>query len=372
MICNRISVGNFRNITEADLPLTPGVNVLLGDNAQGKTSLLEAIYFISLGRSFRRAHESEVIKFGEDYSRISLDYSDAFRRQNITVFLSKDKQRHVEHNKVKISRMSDIIGQFRAVMFCPEHLSLVKDGPSERRAFLDVAISQLRPVYLRSLQKYNQILRQRNQLIKSAYFDRKNFDDTIEFWSSQLAHEAAVISKFRLWYVKLADEYVKKIFAKMTGEKEIPSLMYVGSSRQDPEEYSDVELTEKKYFELFMSNHDREISAGATLYGIHKDDIDIMLNGRSAKLYASQGQQRSLVISLKLSEGEICRVDMGEYPVFLLDDVLSELDERRRAFLQNEMNSRQVIMTTCEKESVIKAEDINVINVSSGRFFRNT
>ena len=371
MICNRISVGNFRNIENAEVTFTPGVNILLGDNAQGKTSLLEAIYFISLGRSFRSVHESELIKFGEEYSRISLDYSDAVRNQNITIFLSKDKRRHVEQNKVKITKMSDIIGQFRAVMFCPEHLSLVKHGPSKRRAFLDVAISQLRPVYLKSLQKYNQILRQRNQLIKSAYNDRKSFDDTIEFWSRQLAHEAAVISKFRLWYTKLADEHVKRLFVRMTGEREVPEIVYVGSSKQAPEEYSDVALTEKKYFELLMSNHDREIALGATVYGIHKDDIEIMLNGRSARLFASQGQQRSLAITLKLAEGEICKTDSGEYPVLLLDDVLSELDGRRRAFLQNEINSRQVIMTTCERENISRSPNVNIINVTAGEYRKN-
>jgi DNA replication and repair protein RecF len=267
--------------------------------------------------------------------------------------------------------MSDIIGQFRAVMFCPEHLSLVKDGPAERRAYLDVAISQLRPVYLKSLQRYSQILRQRNQLIKSAYHDRKAFDDTIEFWSAQLAHEAAVISKFRLWYTKLADEYVKKFFVRMTGEKELPGLVYLGSSKQNEEEYSNVELTEARYFDLLMSNHDREIALGATAYGIHKDDIEILLNGRSARLYASQGQQRSIAITMKLAEGEICKTDCGEYPVFLLDDVLSELDAKRRAFLQNEMNSRQVIMTTCEKEGISRSNGVNVINVVGGEYYRS-
>ena len=368
MICNRISVGNFRNIENADVTFTPGVNILLGDNAQGKTSLLEAIYFVSLGRSFRSVHEADLIKFGEEYSRISLDYADAIRNQNITIFLSKDKRRHVEQNRVKITKMSDIIGQFRAVMFCPEHLSLVKDGPSERRAFLDVAISQLRPVYLKSLQKYNQILRQRNQLIKSAYKDRSTFDATVEFWSRQLAHEAAIISKFRLWYAKLADEHVKRLFARMTGERELPEIVYLGSSKQDPEEYANVELTEERYFELLMSNHDREIALGATAYGIHKDDLEIMLNGKSARLYASQGQQRSIAIALKLAEGEICKTDCGEYPVFLLDDVLSELDGKRRAFLQNEINSRQVIMTTCERENISRSPSVNIINVEKGEY----
>jgi DNA replication and repair protein RecF len=367
MKCNGISVGNFRNISNTEVAFTPGVNVLYGENAQGKTSLLEAIYLVSLGRSFRSAHEADLIKFGEDYARISLDFADSLRNQNITIFLSRDKRRQVEQNRVKVTKMSDIIGQFRAVMFCPEHLSLVKDGPAERRAYLDVAISQLRPVYLKSLQRYSQILRQRNQLIKSAYHDRKAFDDTIEFWSAQLAHEAAVISKFRLWYSKLADEHVKRFFLRMTGEREIPEIVYLGSSKQEPDSYLDTDFTEKRYFELLMSAHDREIAQGATLFGVHKDDLEINLNGKSARIYGSQGQQRSLSITMKLAEGEICRTDCGEFPVFLLDDVLSELDGRRRAFLQSEMQERQVIMTTCEP--IEKSPSVNVITVKNGEFF---
>ncbi len=366
MICNGISVNNFRNIKAASVAFDRGVNVLHGDNAQGKTSLLEAIYLISLGRSFRSAHEADLIKFGEEYSRISLDYADSLRNQNITVYLAKDKRKQVEQNRVKVTKMSDIIGQFRAVMFCPEHLSLVKDGPSERRAYLDVAISQLRPVYLKSLQKYNQILKQRNQLIKSAYHDRKSFDDTIEFWSAQLAREAAVISRFRLWYSKLADEQVKKAFLRMTGEREVPEIIYCGSSKADPDSYTDQAETERRYFELLMSSHDREIAQGATLYGIHKDDLEINLNGRSARIYASQGQQRSISVTMKLAEGEICRADTGEYPVFLLDDVLSELDSKRRLYLQSEMQDRQVIMTTCE--AVEKRDGVKIITVKNGEF----
>ena len=367
MICRGIQACNFRNISEAAVAFSPGVNILHGENAQGKTALLEAIYFISLGRSFRSAHETDLIKFGEDYSRISLDYADALRNQNITVLMSRDRRRQVEQNKVKVTKMSDMIGQFRAVMFCPEHLSLVKDGPSERRSYLDVAISQIRPMYLKSLQTYNRILKHRNQLIKNSYFDRTSFDSTIELWSRQLAREAAVISKFRAWYTELADRSVRQLFFRMTGEKEIPSLSYVSSLRGDID-YLDMTSTEEKYFELLMSSHDREIAAGATLFGIHKDDLEISLNGRAARIYASQGQQRSISVAMKLAEGEICRTDCGEFPVFLLDDVLSELDERRRSFLQNEMAERQVIMTTCERLAAMNTA--NVITVKDGKYFQ--
>ncbi len=366
MLCKSISVSNFRNIKEAEVAFGSGVNILHGFNAQGKTSLLEAISFVSLGRSFRSAHEADLISFGEEISRISLDYADVLRDQNITLTMSRDRRRRVEHNRVKVGKMSDIIGQFRAVMFCPEHLSLVKDGPAERRAYLDVALSQLRPVYLKSLQRYNQILKQRNQLIKGAYDDRRAFDQTIEFWSSQLAHEAAVISRFRLWYTKECDAHVKKLFYGMTGECELPDVVYAPSSKEEPDAHSDTDYIEKKYFELLMSHHDREIAQGATLYGVHKDDLEIALNGKSARIFASQGQQRSISVALKLAEGEITMTDTGEYPVFLLDDVLSELDVKRREFLQNEITDKQVIMTTCEM--VEPSDGVNVIEVKNGEF----
>jgi len=365
MICNGLSVNNFRNIKAADVAFDRGVNVLHGDNAQGKTSLLEAIYFISLGRSFRSAHEADLIMFGEDYSRISLDYADSLRNQNIRVYLAKDKRKQVEQNRVKVTKMSDIIGQFRAVMFCPEHLSLVKDGPSERRAYLDVAISQLRPVYLKSLQKYNQILKQRNQLIKSAYFDRKAFDDTIEFWSAQLAHEAAVIASYRHRYLSLAEKAVEVCFSEMTNGRETPSLVYVGSSKQAEEEYADVARTEEVYLNLLTTRHDREIGAGCTLYGTHKDDVDILLNGVSARLFASQGQQRSLALAMKLAEGEVCHRICGELPVFLFDDVFSELDSTRRAYLSEKIEGKQVIITSCDPACVGNA---HVISVENGRY----
>ena len=152
----------------------------------------------------------------------------------------------------------------------------------------------------------------------------------------------------------------------MTGEREVPEIIYCGSSKADPESYMDQGETERRYFELLMSSHDREIAQGATLYGIHKDDLEINLNGKSARIYASQGQQRSISVTMKLAEGEICRADTGEYPVFLLDDVLSELDTKRRIYLQSEMQERQVIMTTCE--AVEKRDGVRVIEVKNGEF----
>lgn len=366
MICNRITLRDFRNIAEAEVAFCDGVNILMGENAQGKTNLLEAIAYAALGRSFRTLHDEEMIRFGAEMAEVSVDFTDSQRRQNITVRLMKGKRRRIEQNRVKVGRVSDIVGQFRTVLFCPEHLSLIKDGPAERRNFLDVAISQLYPLYLRSLQRYNQILKQRNQLIRNYEDDPKTFRDTVEFWSVQLAHEAALIAQYRYRYLLQAGESVKESFAEMTGGTEVPEVAYDGSSGQAPEAYADVGMTEKIYRELLLTRHEREIGAGTTLWGIHKDDITIRLNGREARLYASQGQQRSLALALKLAEGEVCRKVCGEVPVFLLDDVFSELDRNRRAYLAEKIRGRQVIITSCEPQNAVAGR---VIGVKNGAFF---
>ena len=369
MICNKITVSGFRNIDEATVEFSPSVNILIGDNAQGKTNLLEAIYFITLGKSFRSATETEMIGFEREFASVSLDFSDAVREQNISVSIFRDRRKKFEQNGVKIFKMSDVVGELRAVLFCPEHLSIIKEGPSQRRAFLDVAISQLRPSYLHSLQKYNKFLKQRNKLLKDAQDDRTAFDQTVEFWSAGLAAEGARLALMRKKYIEIADGYVKKYFAEMTGGRELPQLKYAGSAKQDIELYEDEKATEAKFYELLTSNLEREIAVGSTLWGAHKDDIDISINGREARVYCSQGQQRSLALSMKLAEGEICKNDCGEPPVFLFDDVFSELDAARREYLINEIKGKQVIMTGCDTGIFEQARDAKIIRVENGKYF---
>ena len=366
MHCNRIQVTDFRNIATADVSFDDGVNILHGANAQGKTNLLEAIGYAAIGKSFRTSHDEDMIRFGTDMAEISLDFTDSVRKQNITVRMMRGKRKRIELNRVKVDRVSDVVGTFRTVLFCPENLSLIKSGPAERRSYLDIAISQLYPVYLKSLQRYNQILKQRNQLIRNAEDDRKTFRDTIEFWSAQLAHEAAVIASYRVRYLQSASVCIRDCFFEMMGEREIPTAVYEGSSHQAPEEYEDLARTEKIYLDLLMTHHDREIGAGSTLWGIHKDDIDIRLNDQSARTFASQGQQRSLALAMKLAEGEVCAKICGEKPVFLFDDVFSELDSSRRAYLSGKMSDRQVIMTTCEPSGSVGGK---LISVEDGRYY---
>ncbi len=370
MYCKGISVKDFRNIENAEVSFCEGVNVLAGENAQGKTNLLEAVFYASVGRSFRSAFTSQMIRFGCDSADISLDFRDSKRDQNIHVRIFHDKQRLVEKNGVRAEKLSDIMGSFRSVLFCPEHLSLIKDGPSERRAFLDMAISRMYPMYIHSLQKYNHILKQRNALIKNAIADRETFDSTVELWSMQLAEEAAIISDMRLRFIRRAEVYINKFFNEMTDGGEQPKVIYHGNAGLPEDDYLDRKKTAQRYLELLMGSHEREIYSGATLFGTHKDDLDISLNGKSARIYASQGQQRSLALAMKLAEGEICREEFGDYPVFLFDDVLSELDVTRRDYLINRMKGKQVIITTCEPDALSSVIDGVKIKVSDGRYER--
>lgn len=355
MLCKKVELQNFRNAECETVTFDSGINVLHGENAQGKTNLLEAIYYVSLGKSFRGSKDAEIIRFGEEYAAISLDFIAQGREQNVTMRFSDNarQKKTVTHNGVKITKLSELVGEFRAVLFSPDHLQMIKDGPSLRRNYLDVAISQLRPMYLHSLQKYNKILLNRNKLIKNAEEDRATFDSTIDFWSAQLAHEAAIIAKARAEYVQKSGDIIAEFYRRMCQSGEIdetPELIYAGSAKQDGELYFDTEVTEKNFLRLLTDFHEREIAAGSTLYGIHKDDIIINLNGKNTRLYSSQGQQRSLALAMKLAEGEICRMDCGEYPVFLFDDVFSELDSIRRKNLLREIADRQVIITSCESD----------------------
>ena len=261
MICKSVSLENFRNITSAKVGFCEGVNILIGENGAGKTNLIEAVCLASIGKSHRGAGEDELINFSAENGFVSVDFSDSVRTQNITVLLQRGKRRQVELNKVGIRRLLEMVGTFSTVLFCPEHLSIIKDGPAARRNYLDVAISQLRPVYVAALQRYNHILRQRNKLIREAKEDRRTFDETIDFWSEQLAAEAALISSVRAGYVKRAGGCVAAIFADMTGAREAPGLKYIGSSKDEEGFYFDREAVKNRYMELLSSSYEREIAA---------------------------------------------------------------------------------------------------------------
>ena len=356
MICQRIAFRNFRNIEKEEICLEPGVNLLYGDNAEGKTNALEGIYLLAQGRSHRTVHEKEFIRHGENFAALKMLYRDQNRSQTLEMrFMGKGKKACAK-NGVYLRKMSEFIGNFRAVLFCPEHLAIVKSGPAERRAFVDGGISQLDSSYVTSLQKYNMILAQRNKLIASAAFDRTVFDSTAEIWARQLADAAHAVASKRLHYVGKVNESVKQILSDMTCGRESAEISYKKA------------LSAEEYYKLFTENTEREIRAGITLYGPHKDDVEILLGGLSARSFASQGQQRSLAVAMKLAEGEISKKESGEYPVFLMDDLLSELDGTRSEYLLSAFTDRQVIITGCTADAVQRFKGKGLFRVEKGRY----
>ncbi len=372
MICSSISFCNYRNISLETVSFSPGVNVLWGDNAQGKSNILEGIYFFARGRSFRGARERELIRFGEKHAGLSLTFQKAGAQYPVTLEaeLPQTGKKALRRGGARLSGVRELIGAFRAVLFCPLHLSLVGGGPALRRNFLDIALSQLYPGYLDSLSRYNRILIQRNALIKSG----GSTDTAVwEVYARQLARLGADIAARRHTYMQALEAHVRGIFEGMTDGRETARLTYQSGAIPEGDTPDEAQIRKEGEARLFFSltgSIEREMRYGATLYGTHKDDIAIRLNDKVARTYASQGQQRSLALAMKLAEGELARDIGGEYPVFLLDDVLSELDGQRRSFILQALTDRQIIVTSCEPAH-FGTDTVQMLQVREGKIIRS-
>ena len=359
MKIEKLRVENFRNIESASLSFCDGVNLLYGQNAQGKTNILEAVYYFARGKSFRGSSDGELKKFGQDGFFIEMAFEGRDRKQSLAYRVyAKDKKKY--RNGAEEERITDMIGHFRAVLFFPEHLTLVKEGPSLRREFMNIGISQIKPMYLNIYAEYNKILENRNTILKNAQKGLYYSEEQLSIWSDSLAKRAAYINEKRSEYIKKISESAKRILYELSNGREELSLEYKSDIQGE-------ENIEEQYRNLLKSSIDREIATGCTLYGIHRDDIEIKINGISARSFASQGQQRSIVLALKMAEGEVCREYSGEYPVFLFDDVLSELDEKRRGYIMEKKADRQILITACEKHGFDLSE-VNIIKVEKGTY----
>ena len=359
-----LTAQNYRNISSARMTFSPGVNLLYGENAQGKTNALECIYLFARGKSYRSAGDDNLVKFGEKGFRIGISFSSDAGEQTLE-YRYYDGSRKRLKNGAPV-RLSEMIGHFRAVLFCPEHLSLVKGAPQERRSFLNIALSQCRPVYLKLCDDYNRILENRNCLLKEIqkgfHYDR----DELFSWTERLSDAAAQIAAYRINYLNKLAPHAADLLSDLSGEKEKLALSYESEAEGETEEE-----IKTSYRRLFSEKTDREIAAGCTLFGAHRDDMEIKINDISVRSFASQGQQRSVVLALKLAEGEVCRDETGEYPVFLFDDVMSELDENRRGYVLRETGGRQVILTACEFGG-FDPRSVHAIGVSGGTFTEQT
>ena len=363
MRIKRFVAENFRNIENTDIVFSPGINLFHGKNAQGKTNALEGIYIFSRGRSFRTSDERDLVKNGKDGFRIMLEYEDKLGDASLeySVF-GREKRR--KKNGYKISSVTEMIGSFKTVLFSPDDLRIVKDGPEERRAFLNIAAAGCYPAYIKIYADYKKALDNRNCLLKGLkngmYFDMGE----LESWSYTMSEYASHIYKYRKEYIKKLELYANELQKSISDGKEELTLSYKSGISDDALEISDIR---DEYFRLLTSNTERERAAGVSLYGPHRDDIEINIGGESARSFASQGQQRSCVLSMKLAEGEVNKDICGEYPVYLLDDVLSELDEKRKSFVINGIKEKQVVVTSCENDESMRFADA-VFEVSGGNY----
>lgn len=352
MYADRIRYLNFRNIASADLTLSPGVNILFGENAAGKTNALEGLWLFAQGRSFRSGQAADLVKFGAPHAELALTMADSARTQELRMQFTATGRKTIRANGVFLRKLSDFIGRFRAVLFGPQHLSLVQAGPAERRGFLDAAICQLEPAYLATLSRYNQILKQRNALLKDEHRGA-DFLTMLRLFGGQLAAESATLAASRARYLAELSPVMAAMIAEISGGRETCRIEY-----HSP-------LTADGYAEALARHEAAECRSGTTLVGAHKDDFTIYLNDKDARYFASQGQQRSLALALKLGEGELARAHTGDYPVFLFDDIMSELDDKRKQYLMTGLVGRQVIMTTCDSTAMQGFAGPHVIRVEN-------
>jgi DNA replication and repair protein RecF len=391
MRITHISLKNYRNIDYANIDFADGINILIGENANGKTNAVEAVYQFAQGKSFRTKNIIETIGFDKDMCDLSVEFaSDRSPRHSVTppsereangkiygmgIKLYKDKSKKFYYNNIQVRKVIEFIGNFRAVLFTPDHLGLVKGNPETRRKFIDMAISQIKPVYLSYLMDANRILIQRNHLLKHIKQTGESQEKSEQFyiWTRKLAKYSAVITRYRGEYIERLKEFAPGFYSGLSHGKEGINLSYVSNiNRHDADfkDFQDFGTCEKIYGEVFSRGAKEELAAGTTLYGPQRDDLYIEIDGKSARGIASQGQQRSAVLSLKLAEGEISKISHGEYPVFLLDDILSELDRNRQDFILKNLSGRQVIITCCNDELLngIDIEISKMIKVENGRF----
>lgn len=354
MRLDNIELTNFRNICSLHLEAAAGVNVIHGENAQGKTNLAEAIWMFTGTRSFRGAKDREMIRFGQNSCKSEITFTNQQRTQTASIELyesaaAQDKKtRQILLNGITLENTSELAGQFYAVVFSPAHLSLVRDGPAFRRKFLDTAISQILPRYDHYLHEYQRVLLQRNTLLKDlARFPQ--LIDTMEVWEEHLARAAAAVVFCRARYVDRIRPQAAAVYSGISSGKERFDLQYQCGAQSESLQTRDDLRT------FFLGEYQRtrreDIERGATLCGPHRDDLELLVNEMPMRLYGSQGQQRSGVLALKMAECSMVEEVTGETPVVLLDDVMSELDASRRDYLLNHLEGRQVFVTCCDDES---------------------
>ena len=332
MIIESIELKNYRNYEELHMELNEGTNILYGDNAQGKTNILEAVYVCCTSKSHKNAKDRDIIRFDQDESHIKMQIRKNDVPYRIDMHLKKNKPKGIAINGMPIRRASELFGIANVVCFSPEDLNIIKNGPSERRRFIDMELCQLNKLYVHSLVQYNKVLVQRNKLLKELAF-RPDYVETLDVWDMQLVNYGKEVMEYRGDFVCRLNEMIHGIHARLSGQKEDLKICY------------EPDTDAAQFEEALKRSRPQDMKQKTTLCGPHRDDISFFVNGIDIRKFGSQGQQRTAALSLKLSELELVKQLIHDRPILLLDDVLSELDAGRQNHLLNAINDIQTIIT---------------------------
>ncbi len=367
MIFRKLELLDFRNI--ASLSMIPGekVNVICGENAQGKTNLMEALWLFTGAKSFRQTKDSEFIKFGEERAILKADFFAGEREQNAEITFSPSKS--MKKNGIDIKSASEYAGTFGGVVFSPAQMNLFRDGPKERRRLADTSLCQLYPKYLSMLTDYKKVLEQRNTVLKDTRYHSQLLD-MLDVYDEQLARLGGAITRTRVNYCEKLCKKAENIYEGMSAGRERFFAEYVSTALDEGErtdgKTSASEWAERLYGKL-LGTRDYDIEHGATSIGPHRDDIEVTLDKMAVRSFGSQGQQRSCILSLKLGEAKLLGETMGEPPLILLDDVMSELDAVRRNYILNSIGESQIFLTCCDKELFSGLSEGKVFSMESGK-----
>ena len=356
MRINNLELTDFRNYNHFFIEFDQGINILIGGNAQGKTNIIEAIYLLSVCKSFRTHINDQMIQFDHDFAKVKGNVFSNERMHQLELILSKESKKAKVDGK-DILKISDYVGYLNAVVFVPDDLSLVKGSPSIRRKFLDSELSKISPIYVFYLTKYNRLLKERNQYLKLLNQRRGKYDEYLETLDEQLAEVQIKIIEKRNNFIERLSLKVKDIYLNIANCHEIVELQYECFIKN---------VNKEDILKLYQKGFERDLRYLSTYYGIHKEDMKIFIDNKSAHQFASQGQQRTIVLSMKIALIELIKEEIGEYPILLLDDVLSELDDQRKTKLLDILNNRiQTFITTTsidgiEHHVIKEAKKINI------------
>ena len=371
MLITSIKINGFKNLKEINVSPHPKLNIFCGNNAQGKTNLIEAIWLCSGVRSFRGTKDKDMIDISGEEMEIAVGFRDKRRRQDICYRMARPyvKEKNCSLNGVKVKAPSKLFGSLDCVIFTPEDLELSKGSPDRRRQFIDLAAAQIKNSYKSVSDKYEQVLEQRNNLLKSIAFGRSEKDE-LDVWDIQLAQMGSYITLMRNSYSKKLAEYAMRLYADISGGREELSLRYVSTVFETVDDRSDYKNDlANEYLACLRAGRDEDIRLGYTAKGVHRDDLCAYINGLPARDYASQGQHRSIALVLKLAQANILTEETDDAPVFLLDDVLSELDPSRQSFVISRIDNMQVFITCCD-ENIPENKTGKLYHIENGRIVK--